>query len=328
MRKIIPVLLAIALMSSCSDDDNETTDDTNDPVTEIENLVYNESEDGNLSDDGSAPTTITFETGDNIIIAEQTPDSPDYFTFSVPDGYELSELIVEDFSIADPAFIGIADGTTVNGAEAADFLGGLVYGTGNIDTNILTEIGILEGAAGFTDTLPAGDYAVWLNQTGEASTATLNFVITLAPEEENILFDESTDGELSDNGSTPTALTFEFGDNVVIAEQASDSPDYFTFSVPDGYELSELIVEGFSIADPGFIGIAEGTIIDGGEAGDLLGGLVYGTGDLDTNILPEIGTLDGATGFIDTLPAGEYTVWLNQTGQTSTARLNFVISLL
>jgi len=171
-------------MYNCDKNDDSIT--INDNSTAIDEIIpdeviysYDESTDGDLSDSSTSPTSITFELGDNIIVASQTSDGPDYFTFSIPEGYALSQLVVDDFDVNDPGFIGIANSTVINGATAADLLGGLVYGATNIDEDILPEIGTLNGATGFTGVLPSGDYTIWLNQTGSASTATLNFVVTM-----------------------------------------------------------------------------------------------------------------------------------------------------
>ena len=73
--------------------------------------------------------------------------------------------------------------------------------------------------------------------------------------------------------------------------------------------------------------IASGAMINGNMAPDLLGGLVYGDSNVNTDILPEMGMLDGATGFTPPLPTGTYTIWLNQTGTVSAATINFVLSM-
>ena len=332
MKKMIFFFLSILFLYSCGGDDNNNSNDPiDDPVDEIENLVYSESVNGDLSNTNTAPSSITFAAGNNRVVAEQSSDNTDYFTFEVPEGYELSEIIVDDFDIADDGFIGIANGTTIEGETAADLLGGLVYGTSNIDSDILPAMGLLSGSTGFSGTLSTGNYTVWLNQTGSTSNVTLNFVISVADEPiegiEDLVYDESVDGDLSNNNTTPSSITFVAGNNRIVTEQSSDNTDYFTFEVPEGYELSEIIVDDFDILDDAFIGIANGTTINGFTADELLGGLVYGVSHIDTNILPAIGLLAGTTGFSGALPAGEYSVWLNQTGSTSTVTLNFVISM-
>jgi len=144
---------------------------------------------------------------------------------------------------------------------------------------------------------------------------------------DNVVFDESTDGDLSDDSSAPTSIAFSAGDNIVISDQVSGNADYFTFTIPTGYQLAEINLDNYTASDAGFIGIAEGVTLSGNAAEDLLGGLVYNDTNVSTNILPSMGTLSGATGFTGALPSGDYTIWLNQTGGMSTATLNFVLNM-
>jgi len=295
MKKLYPLFLSLAIMYSCNSDDDLTPSNDNNNI--IENLIYDEANDGDLSNDGTAPTVITLTKGDNIIVSNQESGNPDYFTFTVPEGYELSALNVDDY-----------DGNT------------------NVNTNVLTEAGMLEEAVGFTGALSAGEYTVWLNQTGAISIATLNFVISEASETDAIVYDESTDGELSDDGTNPTVITLAIGENIISSSQTANA-DYFTFTIPLGYQLAEINLDNYVADDAAFIGIQNGASINGMQASDLLGGLIYGTSNIGSNILPEIGTLSGATGFTEALPAGEYTIWLNQTGATSNTTINLLVNM-
>ena len=56
----------------------------------------------------------------------------------------------------------------------------------------------------------------------------------------------------------------------------------------------------------------------------MLGGITYGSGNLDTDMLPQMGQL--GQGFTPPLPTGTFTLWLNQTGPVSEATLRFVVS--
>ncbi|GAA3510746.1 hypothetical protein GCM10022393_25420 [Aquimarina addita] len=158
----------------------------------IENVVYDEDIDGNLSTDNLVPTLIELAGGDNRVISGQTGtvDQANFFTFEIPDGYQLSELIVDRYSGADDiGFIGIDEGEIISGQPANNapsrLIGGLSYGTANVGTNILPAMGDLDNPAapfvsgfGFTPPLPSGTYTVWLNQTGGSSSTILNFVLT------------------------------------------------------------------------------------------------------------------------------------------------------
>ena len=177
MKTINYFFLSLVLFYSCSKDDS--SDDTNEAPVVIENVVYDESLDGKLSDDSSEPTVITLASGDNRIIADQATGVADYFTVEIPSGYELAELNVESYESEGAAFIGIGEGDSITGQTAESLLGGLVYGDANIDTDILPEMGKLEGATGFTSPLPSGEYTIWLNQNGDVSSVTLNLVLEM-----------------------------------------------------------------------------------------------------------------------------------------------------
>ena len=150
-----------------------------------------------------------------------------------------------------------------------------------------------------------------------------------------VSFDEAAGGDLSGDQNNPTAFTLDIGSNRFVSTQqggASRDIDYLTFTVPTGTQLAELVLEDFSTNDPGFIGIQEGSVFteapNSANAANILGGLVYGTGQIGQNILDDIGSANGFIGFSGPLAAGTYTVWLNQTGGTTTADLNFIVEAL
>ncbi|SEA85180.1 malectin domain-containing carbohydrate-binding protein [Rubrimonas cliftonensis] len=153
-------------------------------------------------------------------------------------------------------------------------------------------------------------------------------------------------GDFADTGGAPTDIGALLpGDNLIVATQQGDGEpggrdrDYVTFTVPEGQALSRLVLQGFETAESGlpqgFIGIQAGTVVTTDPtsfegAGELLGGLVYNGGLVGDDILPALG--DGEEqgvafiGFDAPLPAGAYTVWLNQGGMASTATLNFIVT--
>jgi len=150
-------------------------------------------------------------------------------------------------------------------------------------------------------------------------------------------FNEMIDGDLSDDRNNPTDITLTLGDNIITATQqggASLDRDYFTITVPVGTELTGIVLDGYTVAtstNRGFIGIQAGDEFTepptGTDAANILGGLVYGTANLGDNILADAGAAPGFIGFSGPLPAGTYTIWLNQTGPASTAELNFSVEI-
>lgn len=154
--------------------------------------------------------------------------------------------------------------------------------------------------------------------------------------------------DFSNDGLNPTDVgALENGSNTVVAEQVGDDEgplgrdrDYFTFEVPEGQVLAAINLTGYEnqlISDTaGFIAIQEGTQVDtnpetGENFGNLLGGLIYGTGELDNDILDLLsqgGNVQGSEfpGFALPLEAGSYTIWLNQGADLpTTVTLDFVL---
>lgn len=165
-------------------------------LSSMQAQVWDENSDGDLSDDGLNPSgPFELSLNGNTFIANQTgtPRDVDFFAFTIPDGMELSELIVDNYNgVDDVAFIGIDSGATTDvdftNPSAGDLLGGTSYGTASIGNDILTAMGNLGGADGFTPPLAAGTYTIWLNQTGGLSESTLNFVVdeTLSVDDNSI----------------------------------------------------------------------------------------------------------------------------------------------
>jgi len=177
MRKVFFLIMVLCTIIACNDDDDGTelvTNETN----------YNESIDGDLSNDNTAPTSIDFVVGNNRINSSQSDSDVDYFTFNIPTGYVLSQVVIEEYISDDStAFIGISEGTTfsvdASNRDATNLLGGSLYGSSNVTSNLLPNIGTLQDAQGFSGSLPIGDYSIWLNQTGSTSNAIINFIVSL-----------------------------------------------------------------------------------------------------------------------------------------------------
>src|SRR3954471_10305724 len=139
-----------------------------------------------------------------------------------------------------------------------------------------------------------------------------------------VVWDESINGDLSNDRAAPTSLTFTAGTNSVIATSVSAGSgerEYFTFTLPAGYSLTSIVLASYSGLDgTAFIGVQQGTSMTvdptSGSPAGLLGYTHFGTGpgNVGTNILDDIGLGAGATGFVGSLPAGSYTFWTQQAG--------------
>jgi hypothetical protein len=141
--------------------------------------VYDESVSGDLSNSGLTPTLITLSAGENDVFGttgRQGAVDRDYFTFTVPSGFELAAIdVLPVTTTAGVSFIGVQSGTQVTlpvtATSAAGLLGWHLYAP--LDGNIIGALGIpANGSSGFTPPLGAGDYAFWVQ---EFSAGTYNY---------------------------------------------------------------------------------------------------------------------------------------------------------
>lgn len=199
--------------------------------------IWDENVNGDLSDDKANPTAMPELTeGSNKVTLfaldangdEALPfgSDRDYFTIVVPEGFELTQLVLENYAAdsetlsPNSAFLGLAaEGeTVVNSPDGTDdapgdtnLIGGVVFNDGLTGTDLLDDMAASGGSPafeGFTAPLPAGTYNFWLNQNGLVSSATLDFqvsaVVDLPP-----AFDPATpSGVNAPENSTDTFFTF------------------------------------------------------------------------------------------------------------------------
>ena len=141
------------------------------------------------------------------------------------------------------------------------------------------------------------------------------------------IYNESVSGDLSNNGLAPTVLTVSPGSNDVYGTTGKSAAtgvidrDYFTFTVPQGLELTDITVlpgtTTLGTLGESFIGIESGPQVTVSTAATTAAGLLgwdhYGTDDIGVDILPLMGTSDlGSTGFTGWLPAGTYSFWVQE----------------
>jgi hypothetical protein len=170
-----------------------------------------------------------------------------------------------------------------------------------------------------------------VNRTNSAAALAFALIVS-GPATATTVWDESVNGALSGNPLAPTALTFTLGSNDVIGEAGEPTPngplapfgqDFFTFTVPTGFELKSLTAVSVDLFTPGddfaFIGLETGPQIThdvspplfGGSATGLLGWRHVASSDQGADILPAMGVAGmGATGFAGPLGAGQYSVWV------------------
>jgi hypothetical protein len=157
--------------------------------------IYNETVSGDLSNNGLAPTLLTFSLGPNDVLGSTGKSAAgvidrDYFTFTVAPGLELTGITVlpgtQTLGALGESFIGVQTGPEVTVSTAATDATGLLgwdhYGADDIGVNILPAMGTSGlNSTGFTGPLPAGTYSFWVQ---EASVGSVNYGLefTVAPE--------------------------------------------------------------------------------------------------------------------------------------------------
>jgi len=153
---------------------------------------------GPYSDDGMAPTPVSFSLGDNTLAGTSGGFVSSYMTFTIAPGEDLSSIIVLDGSPApDRFFFGIASGKTVyvdpSFTSAAGLIGWTLFSNADDNTDILGALGAaapanfpaVPGTTGFKPPLGPGTYSTWIvDGDGVANTVPfkLDFVVSAAPE--------------------------------------------------------------------------------------------------------------------------------------------------
>lgn len=145
------------------------------------------------------------------------------------------------------------------------------------------------------------------------------------------IWDEASNGDLSNNGLSPTSLVMALGSNIVLGTTGNDGQgidrDYFSFIVPVGATVSSIMLLGSTNVSGGasFIGIQAGSQLtvtpSGGGAENLLGFAHYGNDQVGTDILPSV-----LIGSATALSSGVYSVWVQETGGPATYGFDFAVT--
>ena len=156
------------------------------------------------------------------------------------------------------------------------------------------------------------------------------------------VFDDSVNGNASNNGAAPTAVDFSLGSNTIAGTVSNNAAvdnnrNFYTFTIDEGQELAAINVLDVSVTDaagapstnPGFFALVEGSTAETPASGfDNLGGALFSpTLDFGTDLLSLIsaGGISGGSGFEEIGP-GEYTFVIQQTGtEISNFLVDFVV---
>jgi hypothetical protein len=159
-------------------------------------LGWDESINGDLSNDGLAPTFVSMLPGSNIIAGTTGrsvaggPVDRDYFRIQVPSGYVLSSLTVLAGTavLGDGSFIGLMAGPTFSvpptTSDATGLLGWTLFSANDIGEDLLPAMSTpFFGSSGFSTPLPAGNYSFWVQETSVGTSVyRLDLHITAVPE--------------------------------------------------------------------------------------------------------------------------------------------------
>jgi hypothetical protein len=129
-------------------------------------------------------------------------------------------------------------------------------------------------------------------------------------------YDEAVSGDISGDRLAPTSLALDPGSNPISGTVIAGDIDYLTLHVSAGQTLAQLVLTSFVSADDlAFMAIQSGTQFTepptGTNVANLLGWshVSLPTG---TDYLALMGGGSGAIGFSGPLPAGDYTLWIQQ----------------
>jgi len=147
--------------------------------------TYVESASNELSDNYLAPTPFTVEAGANTITGTLAGNGGDLdmVQLIVPAGLRVTGLFLEAFSGGNNgSFLMMQPGATLSSPPSSTFadpVGFSILAPTGVGTDLLPSITFpsLPTLAPFygASALEAGSYAVWLNETGAASSYTLRF---------------------------------------------------------------------------------------------------------------------------------------------------------
>lgn len=162
-------------------------------------VIYSEAISGNLSNNSNLPTVITTE----LLLGENTVSGtinnptfptfqPDVFTFTVPEGYVFTNLVINLTSTTDISnsvhFLGLRDSTSSFNVTSDTLFATLVSSNQNNTVNILENErngGIALPASdpdfplGYNLPLPADDYTLWFQET-DNTVIDYTFTLTLS----------------------------------------------------------------------------------------------------------------------------------------------------
>jgi hypothetical protein len=159
-------------------------------------VAWDEAVNGDLSGAGLTPSFVAFVAGGNQLLGTTGrsvaggPIDLDYLHFSVPAGHVLQSLWVlpGTTTIGGGSFVGLQAGPQLtlppSTFSAAGLLGWTLFGPDEIGNDLFDIMSVpANDSSGFAVPLPAGDYSLWVQETGVGSVSYgLEFVVVEVPE--------------------------------------------------------------------------------------------------------------------------------------------------
>jgi len=148
----------------------------------------------------------------------------------------------------------------------------------------------------------------------------------------DVLWNEGSQGDLSNDRLNPTAFPLTPGTHSLFATTGSGDLDYLSITLAPGTQLTQLNLVSYQGADQrAFMGIQSGATFTEAPAtvnvSNLLGWTHFGpgAGNVGANLLPGLGTGAGAIGFAPPLGSGTYSFWIQQLGGAVSYQMDFVV---
>ena len=151
-------------------------------------LFWNETSDGDLSNNQSTPNSFVLENGANSVVGtvNALTDFQDWLAVTISSGFQLSAVRLAAYISTDPiAFTGFQSGSSFVGSSFVEssYLGYTHIGPGNVGSDLLPLMENAFGAQGFTAPLQAGTYTFVIQQAGSSLTSyQFDYEVTPVPE--------------------------------------------------------------------------------------------------------------------------------------------------
>ncbi len=170
------------------------------PLGSAQALTWDEMVNGDLSDDGNAPTLIgTLDAGSNLFsgtmgsLGGTGPLDADVWNFTIAAGYYLTGIDLVFYSAAsetttNESFMAIANGSTIDFNDPSGHLSNTLWGYGQdgfgntyVDLLALLDAGPMFAGIGFDGPLPAGNYTFWVQEGSDQIEYGIDFVTSPVP---------------------------------------------------------------------------------------------------------------------------------------------------